>query len=213
MLARNAGGPVSRVLSHSRYACTSAPRGQPFIWTGDCSQAQATNPDLSRRNATAFWEGARPLCGLAPGGVCHAGSVASPPVRSCRTLSPLPDLPKEPSAVYSLWHCPSARAKARTGRALPATLVSWSPDFPRTRKHAAARPPGAPGIVGETRNAKCQGAYSNIGKRRRSSNCYMRGRGRPRFWNGWQCARFWPVEGSGTGFDRRQSRPPKPPVA
>ena len=35
-------------------------------------------------------KGARPLFGLAPGGVCHAGLVTKPPVRSCRTLSPLP---------------------------------------------------------------------------------------------------------------------------
>jgi len=35
-------------------------------------------------------KGARPLCGLAPGGVCHAGPVTRPPVRSYRTLSPLP---------------------------------------------------------------------------------------------------------------------------
>ena len=34
--------------------------------------------------------GARPLFGLAPGGVCHAGSVTSAPVRLYRTLSPLP---------------------------------------------------------------------------------------------------------------------------
>lgn len=32
----------------------------------------------------------RPLFGLAPGGVCHADIVANAPVRSCRTLSPLP---------------------------------------------------------------------------------------------------------------------------
>ena len=33
--------------------------------------------------------------------------------------------------------------RTATGRALPATLVSWSPDFPRTLRHAAAQPPGA----------------------------------------------------------------------
>ena len=34
---------------------------------------------------------AHPLFGLAPGGVCQATTVSSPPVRSYRTLSPLPD--------------------------------------------------------------------------------------------------------------------------
>ncbi len=33
---------------------------------------------------------APPLFGLAPGGVCRAGPVAGPAVRSCRTVSPLP---------------------------------------------------------------------------------------------------------------------------
>ncbi len=52
--------------------------------------------------------GAPPLFGLAPGGVCHAGRVAEAPVRSYRTLSPLPDPRKRPSAVCSLWHFPCA---------------------------------------------------------------------------------------------------------
>ena len=34
--------------------------------------------------------GRPPLCGLAPGGVCHAAAVAGNAVRSYRTLSPLP---------------------------------------------------------------------------------------------------------------------------
>ena len=42
------------------------------------------------RNAPAV-SSAPPLFGLAPGGVYHAGRVAEAPVRSYRTLSPLPD--------------------------------------------------------------------------------------------------------------------------
>jgi hypothetical protein len=60
----------------------------------------------------------RPLFGLAPGGVCHATPVTRSPVRSYRTLSPLPVPPKRPSAVYSLLHFPSPRG----ARALPGTL-------------------------------------------------------------------------------------------
>ena len=57
----------------------------------------------------------------------------------------------DPSAVCSLWHFPSPpRPKTcsgrGSGRALPATLVTWSPDFPRSLRCcgslAAARPPG-----------------------------------------------------------------------
>ena len=47
------------------------------------------------------------LFGLAPGGVCRATSVTRGAVRSYRTLSPLPVLPGEPSAVCSLLHFPS----------------------------------------------------------------------------------------------------------
>src|SRR5690606_15186992 len=91
-------------------------------------------PGLSERNTPAVVpknSGARPLFGLAPGGVCHANPVTRAPVRSYRTLSPMPVPHKRPSAVYSLWHFPSASAQAYAGRALPATFVSWSPDFPR----------------------------------------------------------------------------------
>jgi len=44
-----------------------------------------------------------PLFGLAPGGVCRAGPVASPAVRSCRTLSPWPARRR---AACFLWHYP-----------------------------------------------------------------------------------------------------------
>jgi len=50
---------------------------------------RATNPDGDPETR----DGPKPvpsLFGLAPGGVCHARSVAGPAVRSCRTVSPLP---------------------------------------------------------------------------------------------------------------------------
>jgi hypothetical protein len=67
----------------------------------------------------------RPLFGLAPGGVCHATPVTRSPVRSYRTVSPLPVLPKEPSAVYSLLHFPSPC----DARALPGTLPCGARTF------------------------------------------------------------------------------------
>ncbi len=75
------------------------------------------------------------LLGLAPGGVCHAASVTGGPVRSYRTLSPLPVLPREPSAVCSLWHFPSALA----ARALPGTLPCGARTF--LRRSGRTRPP------------------------------------------------------------------------
>jgi hypothetical protein len=85
-----------------------------------------------------------PLFGLAPSGVYHATSVSGGPVRSYRTLSPLPVPPRGPSAVYSLRHFPSS---AETdARALPGTLALWSSDFPppesrRTRWRPTLRTP------------------------------------------------------------------------
>ena len=67
----------------------------------------------------------RPLRGLAPGGVCRAASVASGPVRSYRTVSPLPVPPGGPSAVCSLLHFPSPRG----ARALPGTLPCGARTF------------------------------------------------------------------------------------
>ena len=67
----------------------------------------------------------RPLFGLAPGGVCRATSVTSGPVRSYRTLSPLPVPLARPSAVCFLWHFPSSR----DARALPGTLPCGARTF------------------------------------------------------------------------------------
>ena len=70
-----------------------------------------------------------PLFGLAPGGVYHATPVSDGPVRSYRTLSPLPVPPKGPSAVCFLWHFPSP---AETdARALPGALLCGARTFLR----------------------------------------------------------------------------------
>ena len=58
---------------------------QSFLCDARYRTPDATHP--GRRPKTAH---ARPLFGLAPSGVYLAGTVASPPVRSYRTLSPLP---------------------------------------------------------------------------------------------------------------------------
>ena len=77
---------------------------------------------------------ARILFGIAPGGACHAGPVASPPVGSYSTVSPLP---MRTWAVSFLWRFPSGLP----ARALPGTITLWSPDFPRgkPRGHPATR--------------------------------------------------------------------------
>jgi len=67
----------------------------------------------------------RPLFGLAPGVVCRATPVTRSPVRSYRTLSPLPVLLSQPSAVCSLLHFPSPLG----ARALPGTLPCGARTF------------------------------------------------------------------------------------
>ena len=143
--------PVSRVLSRTRYPEGTGARGQPFVSATGCPAAPATNPGLSERNTPALAPrsaGARPLFGLAPGGVCHADAVTSAPVRSYRTLSPMP-VRFGRHRRYTLCGTFPRLGLTLAGRALPATLISRSPDFPRhsLRNDAAARPPGRPYLV------------------------------------------------------------------
>ena len=65
------------------------------------------------------------LLGLAPGGACHAFFVTKKAVSSYLTFSPLP-LVISIRAVYFLRHFPWGHPR----RALPGTIVLWSPDFP-----------------------------------------------------------------------------------
>src|SRR5262245_43775210 len=68
------------------------------------------------------------LFGFAPGGVCHAVSVAGNAVRSYRTFSPFPRGSPEGRRrpVHSLWPFPWGRPR----RTLSGTACRWSPDFP-----------------------------------------------------------------------------------
>jgi len=79
----------------------------------------------------------RPYSVLLPVGFTLTVPVARAAVRSYRTLSPLPDawFPAY-RAVCFLWHFPWGRPR----RALPGTVFSWSPDFPRTIFTARGHP-------------------------------------------------------------------------
>lgn len=83
---------------------------------------------------------ARFLFGIAPGGACHAVLVAKTAVGSYPTVSPSPwtrAAGPRTMAVSSLWRFPWGCPRW----ALPSTLPSWSPDFPRgcPRGHPAIR--------------------------------------------------------------------------
>ena len=83
---------------------------------------------------------ARFLFGIAPGGACRAVLVAKDAVRSYRTVSPLPR--NACGAVCFLWRFPSGFP----GRALPGTVVLWSPDFPLGWVPPPKRPSSHPRI-------------------------------------------------------------------
>ncbi len=125
------GGPVSRILSRagrnlpldghsSKDGVTTAPlAANPDRRAKTCLRAVSTLADLPR---------ARSLFGIAPGGACRAGAVASPAVGSYPTVSPLLVWIAEAllREVCFLWRFPLGYPS----RALPGTVVLWSPDFP-----------------------------------------------------------------------------------
>ena len=119
--------PVSRVLFPT---CVD---WRPFLWDDDCSSPRATDPESdakTRHNAFPIWSCSR------------RGLPCQFRYRTCGALLPHPFTLTRTRvrAVCFLWHFPSTRA----GRALPAALSSWSPDFPpaetQALRPAAARP-------------------------------------------------------------------------
>ncbi len=117
-----------------------APPRRPFIWDAGCPAPRATNPGgwawkRAWLRGDCSPQARPPLFGLAPGGVCHAASVAGSAVRSYRTVSPLPGGSSPPSAVCFLWHFPWGHPR----RPLAATVFPWSPDFPPPDKIAITR--------------------------------------------------------------------------
>ena len=92
--------------------------------------ASSNQPGRRRGKRLRCGEAATPsLFGLAPGEVCRAGPIAGPAVRSYRTFSPLPSGLAAGRRSTSLWHCLGGRPR----RALPGTVLPWSPDFPRPK--------------------------------------------------------------------------------
>ena len=85
-----------------------------------------------------------PLFGLAPGGACHAVSIAGNAVRSYRTFSPLPDAsPRGFDRRFDL--CGAIPGVAPAGR-YPAPCLNGARTF-LSLAGAAARPTGETGIV------------------------------------------------------------------
>ena len=134
---------VSRVLFR-HVAGQTAWRRRPFILTRPCERALPMR--IGKRPTRGYWglnRATESLLGLAPGGVCHAGALTSPAVRSYRTISPLPSFAKAPRASplrfgerrrYIFCGTFPVPARRRTGMprrwALPTTVVQRCSDFP-----------------------------------------------------------------------------------
>jgi hypothetical protein len=84
-----------------------------------------SNLTQSYRGGTRASSGEAPCIGLAPSGVYHAGAVTNPPVRSYRTLSPLPRKRGGLLSVALSFELP--RLAVNQHHAL------WSSDFPPAR--------------------------------------------------------------------------------
>jgi len=121
-----ARGPVSRVLSRGRYPFGPAREGSHS--SRPCVAARLQQPTRASRDETSLPFQARdPYLALLRVGFAVRALLPAP---RCALTAPFqPYLPKQ--AVYSLWHFPYGCPR----RALPATLVSWSPDFPRAVSH------------------------------------------------------------------------------
>jgi len=125
--ARNKPSSVRRVGTASRHR---RQRGGIIYLGPTLLPASSSLPGTQTVRATP-----RPLFGLAPGGVCHATPVTSGPVRSYRTLSPLPVRP--------------ARTRSAIGGLLSAAL-SVALRRPGVTRHPALRSSDFPPAVPES---------------------------------------------------------------
>ena len=104
----------------------------PFLWDPHHCEPQATYPPTRSGQSSLLAEYAG-LFGLAPWGVYRARPVTSPAVGSYSTVSPLPDPPRGPSAVYSLLHCPSGLPAQVLPGPLPCGVRTFLYGFPQRR--------------------------------------------------------------------------------
>ena len=133
------GGVISRVQSPARGPMDAARGRQSFIWAACCQARSSSQPgSLGAKPAClGLATGTRPLFGLAPGGVYHADPVTRRPgalLPHPFTLACKVSLHRRYTLCGTVPEPPRMAAR----RAVPATLVSWSPDFPRFPAIASA---------------------------------------------------------------------------
>jgi hypothetical protein len=142
---------------------------RPFLWDADRAAPPATYPDGRIRTLISGPCGPAPsLFGLAPGGVCRAGPVAGPAVRSYRTVSPLPALrPLAAGTGRRSVLCGTVPGVAPAGR-YPAPYVQGARTFLRGHLSvfaaAAVRPTDALGMgIGRRAVKACALAHRHQG--------------------------------------------------
>ena len=194
--------PVSRVLSGALPPVDSHSSGTPVAGR----LARPTRESGAGRRLDRL-PGPILLSGLAPGGVCRAGTVAGPAVRSYRTVSPLPRGPKAPAGgLFSVALSLRSLSPGVTRHRLPVEpgLSSTAAIKPRRQRPSSrlarglARSaglscqsgalcqsirPGSPSFPGR---ARCAGWRGGNAGRRRSSRPWRWPRGRhwPAGWPG-----------------------------
>src|SRR5687767_7421505 len=105
------------------------PKGGSFLYDLDCSSSPAAYPGLATQ--VRYWRGPRlvPYLALLRVGFAVPSLLPADAVVSYTTVSPLPVLLAEPSAVCSLWHFPSrchARPLAGTLPCGARTFLEWT---------------------------------------------------------------------------------------
>ncbi len=173
MLRRRGGGesacwarrPVSRVLCRpprNRFLADAAaiPLDRPSP-AGSRDAPGPLEPATVLPCAAEASQGARPLFGLAPGGACHAIRVAEDPVRSYRTLSPLPPAPRlrRAKTLRSFSGAGGLLSVALSLGSLPAgvarRLVTVEPGLSSTPLPRRGREPRPPSRLARTDGEAC----------------------------------------------------------
>ena len=124
--------PVSRVLSGALPPVDSHSSGTPVAGR----LARPTRESGAGRRLDRL-PGPILLSGLAPGGVCRAGTVTGPAVRSYRTVSPLPQ-PRFPRGLRRSVLCGTVPEIALAGR-YPAPSSRGARTFLHRREHGPRR--------------------------------------------------------------------------
>jgi len=131
-----ARGPVSRVLFRRRYPTSQTVSAAAAIHLGGTLPRRSSSQPGSSGAKRPVPGGTRdPYSALLRVGFAMRALLPEPRCALTAPFQPCcrPELARVPvsgllSVALSLGQCP----KTPTGRALPATLASWSPDFPRS---------------------------------------------------------------------------------